>query len=49
MHHQDWHIDFLQIFGEVRLGEGDDAVIVCLAPLFDWPITKWGGGILEKR
>ena len=28
MHHQDWHGDLLQVFGEVRLREGDDAVIV---------------------
>ena len=30
MHHQDRHGDLLQVFGEVRLGEGDDAVIVRL-------------------
>src|SRR3989449_5248356 len=30
MHHQDGHGDLLQIFGEVRLGEGDDAVIMRL-------------------
>ena len=30
MHHQDRHGDLLQVFGEVRLGEGDDAVIMRL-------------------
>jgi hypothetical protein len=36
MHYQDRHGD-LQVFGEVRLGEGDDAVIMRLAP----PIIPW--------
>src|SRR5271165_1271157 len=30
MHHQDRHGDLLQVFGEVRLGKGDDAVIMRL-------------------
>ena len=30
MHHQDRHGDLLEVFGEVRLGEGDDAVLMRL-------------------
>ena len=30
VHDQDWHRDLLQIVGEVRLGEGDDAIVVRL-------------------
>ena len=30
VHHEDRHGDLLQVFGEVRLGEGDDAVVVRL-------------------
>ena len=38
MHHQDRHGDLLQVFGEVRLGEGDDAVIMRLgaSPIIPW-------------
>src|SRR5438270_2236415 len=32
VHHQNWHVDFLQIFSEVGLRKRDDAVIMGLGP-----------------
>jgi hypothetical protein len=30
VHHQNRHGNLLQVLGEIRLREGDDAVVVCL-------------------
>jgi len=34
VHHEDGNGDLLQVFGEIRLGEGDDAVIVRFGPAY---------------